>query len=304
MITLKNEYLTIKINELGAELVSVVDNATNYEFMWQGDKRYWAGTSPVLFPIVGGLKDNRYTYKGKTYELPRHGFARRMRFETQAVTESSATFYLKSNLSTLINYPFEFSFQITYILFGDKVSISYEILNTSTNETLYYSVGGHPAFNVAHHRPSTGQPEYVDVSYTFEPSGSYLNIPLDKGLIDLTKAKYQHVEDLPVLHKTFKKDAQIYLLAADTKVILNDPMNNVKITLSPNGLNYLGIWSSYPKKGGFVCLEPWAGVADTTDTSGELKEKYAIHSLEANGIHTYDFTLTFEKKQGETTDDV
>ena len=295
MIILKNDRLTVKISELGAELRSVIDNESNYEFMWQGDKRYWNGTAPVLFPIVGELKNNQYQYQGKTYELPRHGFARRMTFQTQAVTDNSATFYLKSNEETLKVYPFEFSFQITYILFEDKVSVSYEVLNPSTNQVLYYSVGGHPAFNVSHHRPKTGQPEFVDVSYTFEPAGSYLNIPLVNGSADLDKAKYINVNNNPILHKTFKRDAQIFLLAKDTKVVLNDPNNEVKITMNPNQLNLVGIWSSYPKKGGFVCIEPWAGLADTTNSTGELTEKYAINQLNPGSIKTHDYTLTFEK---------
>ncbi|MBK0348576.1 aldose 1-epimerase family protein [Aerococcaceae bacterium zg-ZJ1578] len=296
MITLKNEYLTLTIRELGAELVSIIDNKTGYEFLWQGSKRSWAGQAPVLFPIVGALKDDKYTYQGKTYELSQHGFARRMAFNTQAVTDTSATFYLKSNDDTLAVYPFEFSFQITYILFENKVSISYEVLNPSSNEPLYYSVGGHPGFNVSHHRPEKGQPEFQNVSYTFEPAGSYLNIPLAGKQIDLKKARYATVDNNPILHKTFKKDAQIYRIAKGTDVILNDPDNQVKITLSPTGMDLVGIWSSYPKKDSFVCLEPWAGIADTVEATGELTEKYGINYLAPNGLISHDYTLKFEKQ--------
>lgn len=300
MITLSNDQLTIKINEFGAELVSVVNNDSNYEFMWQGDSKYWSGTAPVLFPIVGKLKDNQYCFEGENYELPQHGFARRMMFQTQTVTDISATFYLKSNQETLKVYPFEFSFQITYILFENKVSVSYEILNTSASKALYYSVGGHPGFNVAHHQPETGQPEFVNVSYSFEPVGSYLNIPLTERQIDLEKAKYLQVNNNPILHKTFKKDAQIFLLPKGTKIILNDPENNVKITMTPNELDFLGIWSSYPKKAGFVCVEPWSGVADTTKSTGQLIEKYGINKLEPSTIKTHDYTIQFDKSIPET----
>ncbi|MBD3948419.1 aldose 1-epimerase family protein [Tuanshanicoccus lijuaniae] len=296
MITLKNEYLTLTIRELGAELVSVIDNKTGYEFLWQGSKRSWSGQAPVLFPIVGALKNNQYTYQGKTYELPQHGFARRTTFNTQAVTDTSATFYLKSNEDTLAVYPFEFSFQITYILFGNKISVSYEVLNPSHDEPLYYSVGGHPGFNVSHFRPEKGQPEFQNVSYTFEPQGAYLNIPLLGKHVDLERARYVIVDDIPIMHKTFRKDAQIYRIPRGTSVVLNDNDNQVKITLSPNGMDLVGIWSSYPKKDSFVCLEPWAGIADTIDASGELTEKYAINCLEPGGLISHDYTLTFEKQ--------
>lgn len=296
MVILNNEQLTIKINELGAELVSVIDNRSGYEFMWQGSKRSWTGQAPVLFPIVGELKDGVYRYKGQTYELPRHGFARRMMFNTQAVTETSATFYLKSNEETLKVYPFEFSFQITYILHENKVSVSYEVLNPSSTEELYYSVGGHPGFNVSHQRPKTGQPEFQNVSYTFEPAGSYLNIPLIKGRADVKMGRYMSVDNNEILHKTFKRDALIFRLAKDTNVILNDPDHQVKITMSMNELDFVGIWSSYPKKDSFVCLEPWAGIADLIDATGEFTEKYGINQLAPNSIKTHDYTIQFEKE--------
>lgn len=297
MVILKNEQLTIKINELGAELVSVIDNHSEYEFMWQGDKRYWAGTAPVLFPIVGSLKEGKFEYNGQIYEMPQHGFARRMTFNTQKVTETSATFYLKSDENTLKVYPFEFSFQITYILFENKISISYEVLNPSNNQTLYYSVGGHPGFNVSHIRPKKGQPEFQNVSYTFDPPGSYLNIPIINGRVVLEKAKYTIVDNNEVLHKTFKRDAQIYRIAKETKVILNDPNNGVKITVVPHGMDLFGIWSSYPKKAGFVCLEPWAGITDPDNASGKLEEKYEINELAPHLIKTHDYTIQFEKKE-------
>lgn len=297
MITISNEYLTIKINELGAELVSVIDNKSGYEYMWQGDKRYWAGTAPVLFPIVGSLKEGKYHYEDKEYEMAQHGFARRLPFTTQAVTDTSATFYLKNSEETWNQYPFEFSFQITYILFENKVSISYEVLNPSGDKDLYYSVGGHPGFNVSHHRPLKGQPEFQNVSFTFEPSGSYYQIPIVEGRSDLNRGKFVPVDNNPILHKSFKRDALIFRLANDTKAILHDQNNHVKITLSPSNFELMGIWSSYPKKAGFVCLEPWSGLTDPSDATGNLTEKYGINKLEPESIKTHDYTLTFDKYQ-------
>lgn len=296
MILLTNEYLQVSINPKGAEMVSVKDIKSNHEFMWQGNYRYWNRTAPVLFPIVGSLIDDRYQYEGKPYHLTQHGFARDMVFETQTVTDNSATFFLKSNADTLQVYPFEFSFQITYILFEDKVSISYEVLNPDAEKDLFYSVGGHPGFAVCHHRPMKGQPEFQGVSFSFEPAGAYYQVPIIKGRADLENGKFRKIEDEPILHKSFKRDALVFRLPTGTKVHLKDPNNGVTLTMSMSNFDYLGIWSSYPKKAGFVCLEPWAGITDPIDASGDLVNKHGIVQLQPGKIMTHDYTIQFQKQ--------
>lgn len=296
MITLKNETLTITINPHGAELSSVIDNRTGYEFMWQGDPKLWGRRAPVLFPNVGKFKEDTYQHEGKKYELPRHGFARDMTFHVQNVTSNTASFYLKSTPETLNVYPFEFSFQITYILQSNKLTVTYEILNTSTNQTMLYNVGGHPAFNVSQSKERSAKPEYDQISFKFEPSGHYLNIPLtNDGLIDMRKAKYSLVEELPISHRTFKKDALIYQISEQTEVTLLDKAAQVEIRMKPNRMNFFGIWSTYPQRAGFVCLEPWAGITDSMDATGLLNEKYGVISLLPHEINTHDYTVSFSK---------
>lgn len=295
MIVLKNEVLTMTIDEVGAELVSVIDNASGYEYMWQPNPKYWNRTAPVLFPIVGALKNNQYEYDGKTYELPPHGFARDKVFKTQTVTDNSATFYLKNDEETMKQYPFEFSFQITYILFENKISVSYEILNPSKTETLWYSVGGHPGFNVSHHRPKKGQPEFQNVSYHLAPAESHLYIPITKKGIDPYYSKFSDTRHIDVLHKVFKRDAMIYRIPKRAAVILKDPNNGVEITLRMLNMEYLGIWSSYPKKAGFVCLEPWAGLGDIVRGNGQLVDKQGIQALPPSDIRMHDYTIEFQK---------
>lgn len=296
MITLSNEALTISINEVGAELTSVIDKQTGYEFLWQGDPKYWERQAPVLFPNIGVFKENSYQYEGNTYHLNRHGFARDMEFLAQNVTNNSASFYIKSNEDTLKVYPFEFSFQITYILFDNRITVTYEILNPSSKEKIYYNVGGHPAFNVSHTSNKSGKPEFDEVSFHFEPSGQYLNIPFfEGGLTDRNKAKYTLVENIPLLHRTFKKDALVYQISEHTEVILNDPKNEVQVRMKPNRMNFMGIWSPYPAKASFVCLEPWAGLSDDVTATGDITEKYGVFELSPNEIMTHDYTMTFNK---------
>lgn len=295
MITLQNEVLTVTINKKGAELSSIKDKKTGYEYLWQADPDYWARHAPVLFPNVGSLKDNRFFYEGKEYHLPRHGFARDLLFTVQNTTSNSASFYLKSSQETKKHYPFDFSFQITYILHGNTVTTTYEILNPSDDTPLFYTVGGHPAFNVAQIEKD-GENEFDQVSYSLSPSGHYLKIPLNKeGLTKVSSAKYQPISHEPLNHKDFKEDALIYQISPQTEITLRDLVNDVTIKLKPSRMDYVGIWSCYPKRAGFVCLEPWSGIADRDDATGEIEEKYSVTRLEPNQIMTHDYTLTFTK---------
>ncbi|MDQ2863323.1 MAG: aldose 1-epimerase family protein, partial [Bacteroidota bacterium] len=120
MITLSNEYLTVTIHEKGAELQSLQLNGL--EYLWQADAKYWSKHSPVLFPIVGELKDGKYIFDNKEYKLSRHGFARDRVFEATQISETSATFTLRNDDKTLAVYPFQFIFQVHYEIKGDELS--------------------------------------------------------------------------------------------------------------------------------------------------------------------------------------
>lgn len=147
MIQISNEKLTVLVSPQGAELQSIVRNDTGLEYLWSGDPAFWGKKSPVLFPIVGGLKDNTYQYRGDHYTLGRHGFAREQLF---AVTEQGAehvSLRLSDNEATRKAYPFRFDFTIQYLLQDDQLQVTYQVLNRD-DKTLFFSVGAHPAFKL------------------------------------------------------------------------------------------------------------------------------------------------------------
>ena len=129
ILTIKDTNYSASINSKGAELFEFTKDKTNY--IWTIDERFWNKTSPILFPIVGRLKNDSYTLNGKEYKLPRHGFARDCDFEVIHQKENEVVFSLRESQETLKMFPFEFELQIKYTLENNKLTISYKVINHS-----------------------------------------------------------------------------------------------------------------------------------------------------------------------------
>lgn len=140
-----NEALKVTINSFGAELASIRGKATDTEYLWNADAKFWKRTAPVLFPFVGSLKNKEYHYEGKTYSMGQHGFARDMEFAVDVQTATEAWFSLQSNEETKAKFPLEFILKIGYELEGKELKVIWQVENPDT-KTLYFSIGGHPAF--------------------------------------------------------------------------------------------------------------------------------------------------------------
>jgi galactose mutarotase-like enzyme len=294
MVTLENNWLTVNIESFGAEMQSVVDRKTGYEFMWQADEDYWGRHAPVLFPIVGRLKNNQYKYEGKTYDMTQHGFARDSEFAIEEVTANSAVFSLEDSEDTLKIYPFKFKLYVKYLLHKNNVTVTYEVVNPSTADVMYYGIGGHPAFNVAQELESDA---FAQVSFQLDPEKEYNRIPLtEDGLLKTDQIEKSGANIPKVTHDTFQEDALVYEIDPQTVMVLSDQTNQVEIRLQLSRMDYVGVWSPYPKRAGFICLEPWAGIADTMDTTGQYDEKLGINELNPNEKMTHDYTIEFTKK--------
>ena len=126
-ITISNNMLTATINSKGAELNSL--KIRNREYIWEGNPEFWGKHSPILFPIVGTLKDNSYTYDNQKFELSRHGFARDHEFKIIESSEDKVIFSLSSSPETLKVYPFEFELQVIYALEENQLKIQYKVIN-------------------------------------------------------------------------------------------------------------------------------------------------------------------------------
>lgn len=270
MKTLSNDLLTIQVSHHGAELSSIVANATGKEYLWQADPTFWKRHSPVLFPIVGSLWNNEYRHNGITYPLSQHGFARDKDFELIKETDTELRFKLSENEDTLKLYPFPFYLEIGYRLAGNQIEIVWVVKN-SGNEELHFQIGAHPAFYY---------PDYTEDSekrgfFAFDRTeGLKYKLIQEKGCIGNQEYPLPLDKEglLPLDIHTFDKDA---LVLEDSQVKRVDLLNQ-------DGSSYLtvyftapvvGLWSPSTKNAPFVCIEPWYGRCDRVNYIGEYKDK-------------------------------
>lgn len=270
---LQNNCLWVTVNSKGAELTSL-KNKRGQELLWQADKDIWPRHAPVLFPIVGKLKDNLYTYNNNTYTLSQHGFARDKEFVLVEQSESALRFELTANEKTLTIYPFHFSLIITYVLNENSLEIICKVFNPD-NKLLYYSIGAHPGF-------STGiiQGESLsDYVLKFEGKNELLIEKLKDGLLSgetytiaLTNGR------LPLNVKLFDNDALVCKNTQIEKVKLYSAKSGNAIEMICKDWPYFGIWT---KKGcdQFVCLEPWQGITDSMNHNTKFEMKEGIKNL-------------------------
>lgn len=278
MLKLENENLKIEIAAKGAELQSIYNKKTGLEYMWDGDPAVWAKRSPVLFPIVGGLKDNTYWYEGKPYHMSRHGFARDMDFAVTAQSGSSITFTLVRSDETLDIYPFKFRFDIIYSLRESQLCVTYRVVNKGDkDEKLYFSVGGHPAFRL----PLLPGTVYTDYWLEFNKEETTGRWPItSEGLIGEDPTPVMtNTKRLPLSKDLFYSDAIVLKELKSDKVKLVCEKGGELFEFAFPGFPYLGIWAA--KNADFVCIEPWCGIADSVHTSQQFKDKEGINVLDS-----------------------
>jgi len=271
---LQNENIIITVDSKGAELKSIFNKSTQEELLWQADPEFWSKSSPVLFPIVGTLKNGIYIHNQKQYRLPRHGFARDYNFKLDEVSNAHLVLSLEASPDTSQLYPFVFKLQIVYTLENNSLEVEYKVENLSDVETMSFSLGAHPAFNVG-----VKADDFSEYSLLFnkddELKANCLKDGLltrDKNTITLTNQKIQ------LNYKLFENDALVLLDMESDKLTLLDNNDKNMLTFEFENFPYFGIWTV--KDSGFICLEPWAGVADFDYHDQQLENKTGINTLQ------------------------
>lgn len=269
MITLKNEYLTATFNEVGAELKSLVFE--DKEYIWEGRKEVWAGSCPLLFPICGGLKDDKYLFKGKEYTLQKHGYARFVTFEIENKTDTSVVFLHKSNDETIIHFPFEYELRVIYTLKKKNLKVDYSVKNL-TDETMYFSIGSHEAYYT---------PEGIEDYDVIFPQKETLNAYVLYGNL-LSNQELPIIKDsnvLPLYDKYFTVDALVFKDLKSKSATLRNRKTGKAVQVDFPDADYFLLW--HKPNSPYMCLEPWSGIQDSVDSNYDITKKEGIIPLES-----------------------
>ena len=283
---LENEMLSIGVKSIGAELCSIVNKLNAKEYMWQGNPDFWASHAPILFPIIGALKDDTYFFEGKEYHLPKHGFFR----NSEAVVlkrqeKDHLVFSLKFSEDTLKAYPFKFEFEVSFTLKEKTLEIKHEVFNLD-EEPIYFSVGGHPAFNAPIFPGETYEDYYLEFDQNMDLNTAVLS---KDGLIsNKYESALKNENKIQLRKDLFDNDALIFQDIPSKKVSLISEHSGKILTVAYSDFENLGIWAK--PNAPYVCIEPWLGIADFEDTDQDLKNKKGINKLMPSQI----FSATYK----------
>jgi galactose mutarotase-like enzyme len=282
---IENEFLSIAVDPSGAELRSFFHKDSQKEYLWQGSDAWWPRSSPVLFPFVGKLNNHTYRWKGQSFSMPQHGFARDHQFILSECKKDLLVFCLRSSPESLKAYPFEFELLISYKLEQTKLHVSYEVNNPS-GDSIYFSIGAHPGFNC----PLNPSEQFSDYLIAFEQPETLDRHLLDSGAFNgetervITNSKF-----LPLSAELFSKDALVFKNMKSKIVCLKNNKTEYSLKMEFPDFPYFGIWT---KPGApFVCLEPWCGLADNKNFSGEIRDKEGIIELKTSGNFKRSWTV-------------
>lgn len=287
--TIENEFISVSISSLGAELMSIKGNDT--EYLWQGDSKYWAGRAPIMFPICGRLYEGKYVYCGKEYTMPNHGIARGSEFTLYEMGKNFISLDLYANEETKKMYPFDFLFRATFSLNENKLNVSYLVKNLDDND-LIFGVGAHPAFNV----PLEKGLDFSDYVVEFPNKCDAFRVDFSKTCFLTNNDKLYTqggTKAINLRHDLFDDDA-IFLYNIPKSAKLYSSKGKRAVTISYDKMKYLGLWHMPKTDAPYVCLEPWASIpADDGKVDNLLTKKEMVH-LPSGFTYKSEYTITLE----------
>lgn len=288
--TLQSGALRVIISDAGAEIMQIEDILTGRNYLWHGDSAYWGRRSPILFPIVGGLKNKTYKYAGREYPMSQHGFARDREFQMTEHNVDTIWFELKADEESLKVYPFRFRLEIGYRLEGRKITVMWRVANED-KKTMFFSIGGHPAFMC----PIDGEGKQTDYYLLFDNKEplSYGKLSVN-GLLETEG----HTLDIgggcmPITEHMFDEDALVIEGGQAHQVALAGPDKKSYLTVKFDAPLF-GLWSPAKKHAPFVCIEPWYGRCDRESFAGMLADREYGNELRPGKIFETEYTIIAE----------
>jgi galactose mutarotase-like enzyme len=287
MTILENQFLKVSIDTKGAQLSSLRNKVTGTEHMWQADPTVWPWHAPNLFPIVGQLANDELLVDGEKYSMKRHGFARQSEFIKLESNEASASFSLPYCEKTLEVYPYKFDFQVMYTLIENALRLTYKLINRD-KKTVYFSVGGHPAFNVPFNEGENYEDYYVEFE-TNEKLNTHL-LSVDGLFNDETQPVAIKNKRLYLTRDLFAADALVLKDLKSRMVTIKSDKHEHSLSVEFPHFNYLGLWAKHGAD--FLCIEPWLGCADSTGEPKDIKQKEAIQKIAVGHVFEASFYIS------------
>lgn len=287
---IKSGNVTAKVTSTGAQLCSLKVGDSN-ELMWQADATYWTSHAPILFPIVGALKEDKALIGGEYYTIPKHGLVRKSEWDLVAQTENSVELKSCANEDTLKAYPFSYTIKAKYEIVEKGVKTTFTIINGDDKKMPYF-IGGHPGFNVPFEGGnfSDYELEFAEIENLKSPQ-----IITETSIYDFTKSKLEIENKKSVVldNEMFSNDVIVYDNFKKNEISIKSTKSGKKLTMNFEELKMLGIWKPY-NEASFLCLEPWLGCSTTTTEGDEFTEKTDCQMLEKGEEKSHSFTVIFE----------
>lgn len=288
LTTLKNDKLTVTVESCGAELQSIV-SVDGISYLWDGHAPYWNRRSPVLFPIIGALRNNFATSAQGDIRLPKHGFCRSAAFETIEVTDISVTYRYTDNADTLAVYPYPFEFCVTHELVDDAVKTTYTVKNTGEHD-LPFCVGGHPAFHV----PLITGEAYTDYVVEFEKPETADCPLIDMNTCLIADATYNRLltneKSFRLNHVLFRGDALVFENLESQSVKLYSQKSGHGIEMDISEFPVFAVWTMVDDQP-FVCFEPWQGGATRDSEDDVFEHKNHVVIAAPGEVKSFSFSV-------------
>ena len=269
-IVLKHSGLTARVDTMGGELVSLRD-AGGTEYIWGGDSAYWSGRNPILFPIVGALKDGAVRIGGKSYQMDRHGFARRMEFAAVEQGADYAELELRDTAETLARYPFPFSLRVRHQLTQDGFFTRFRVANTGT-ESMPFCIGAHTAFRC----PLAEGEKFEDYRLVFDRVEDTRSILPGPGgcLCHDRPGPALSGPDIHLDHQIFNRvDTLVYDGLRSKTVSLRHDGTGRGVRVDFSEFPMVAFWTMPNAQAPFICIEPWQGCGAFDNESGDFTDK-------------------------------
>lgn len=284
---LENDVLTVEVSEKGAEMVSILKQGR--QVLWNANPDFWNCHAPILFPIVGKLRDDKCRFGARECSMKQHGFARDSRF---IPTDNRGELMLAEKPSCEV-YPFDFDLKVLYELDGNQINVIWSVINKG-EESMWFQIGGHPGFML----PAYDEKDAVYGYFRLYDADGKVTRPLLLSLLEdglrapLSEPKTLTEEELPITDELFAQGALLIEEHQVAAVELFDKSHRPVLRVDCPQAEAFGLWAPYKKGCPFVCIEPWCGIADMHNFLGDFSERQYVHGLAPKQTYEFKYSIT------------